>query len=167
VSEAPLFFVEGLKSGVHSASRVVALGVITGATAFACGASIDFTPWLHRGPLSSSTPSKVFLEISCVAFAAQVAGPIVLALSATLWGLRRFRRSGRVEFYEEKILTTHGFGWDTIGWNDLTGFRDDSSDLIELVLKNGKRAFVPTLDENSRVAVLAILERKGLARLEP
>jgi hypothetical protein len=102
------------------------------------------------------------------------------ALGAYL-GERLLRpRAGSVAFYEVRIViskqTREGLlhmgktveHTEQILWSELRGFRDDRSDHVVLVVERGTSSFltVPTPREEDRVAVLKLLDDRGIKRLE-
>jgi hypothetical protein len=88
-----------------------------------------------------------------------VVGGIILLRRATLDDLVAF---------EESRIVFRGPAPTALSWTEIRGYRDDSSDWIELVpcSWHPSRLLVPTRSEGDRVAVLALLDRKGLHRLE-
>ncbi len=96
-------------------------------------------------------------------------------------------RAGRVEFYDRGIvfvkqrsrvsfLRVFLTGSEpkliedaiSLEWSELQGFRDDSSEHVALVKKDGESSLltVPTLNEKDRVAVLKLLDERGVPRVE-
>jgi hypothetical protein len=97
--------------------------------------------------------------------------PILLRL-VTRWEATRY---GRVEFYDEgivflKCVTRHER--TEVEWHDLAGFRDAAPDHVRLVRreKGGRTPefvlSVPTPNDKTRTAVLQLLDRRGLSRVE-
>lgn len=103
-------------------------------------------------------------------------GSIVLATAVAL-AARHFglSRTARVLFYEDRILVLRpGEDCDrgtTIAWTDLAGYGDGSADYVRLRTTGALgglrslRLSVPTPTEEERVAVLALLDRRGVPRL--
>ena len=119
-------------------------------------------PWLR-----SHVP--VYLVILHPAFLKLVVLPtgVVFAIIAA----RHFQaRAGHVEFFEDRIELSKHEGAAVVHWSELAGYRDDSSDFIQL-LRKGERLpssqlTVPTATEEARVAVLRLLDERGIRRAE-
>ena len=83
---------------------------------------------------------------------------------------RALARCGRVEFRELGVFLTKAEEKAGVRWAEIAGFTDASSDFVQLLTT--KRTFpahlltVPTPTEKDRVAVLELLDRHGLRRLE-
>jgi len=106
----------------------------------------------------ASAGITVIGSVSLLAVVGLVGGTI-LARRGTLDDVVVFEE-GRIVFYGP----THA----DVSWGDLHGYRDGDAEWVELVLTQGAaghRLLVPTPKEADRVAVLALLDRRGLDRL--
>jgi hypothetical protein len=118
------------------------------------------TPWLVWDSMRLAVPIALL-----------VLGLVLLRLT------RRYFvcRSGTATFYEDRVAfrkRVRGqtrFTEATVAWSELGGYRDGSSDYIQLVRKGESFASpllaIPTPSEDDRVKVLALLDARGLARL--
>ncbi|MEZ0227644.1 MAG: hypothetical protein ACAI25_03410 [Planctomycetota bacterium] len=82
-------------------------------------------------------------------------------------------RAGHVVFHERWIVFLRAAETTTVGFDEIQGFRDGDADFVELVRKPGvsasiafPRLTVPTPTEKDRVAVLAVLDARGIRRLD-
>ncbi len=109
--------------------------------------------------------------------------PMPLVLVVCFFGgyvVERFLRGaqGSVAFYEARIViskqATKGLSGNLVEhteqllWSEVKGFRDDSADYVTLVATAGEASFlkVPTLTEEDRVAVLQLLDSRGIPRVD-
>jgi len=95
-------------------------------------------------------------------------GPIVAYFFARRW-LRDFatKRVGRAEVFEAGVVFYRADQMTPVPWSMLGGFDDSSADVIELQLKGSRVRFtIPTPQEDLRVRVLALLEERGIPRLD-
>jgi hypothetical protein len=95
---------------------------------------------------------------------------VALFATAVLGRKRAFSRAGRVEFKNLGIFFEKNGRRAALRWDHVAGFRDDSTEFVEIVSRTWKAHSwmftVPTLTEKDRVAVLAWLDKKGVARIE-
>ncbi len=94
----------------------------------------------------------------------------LVCVGGIFWGMiltRRGTLDDTVVFEEGRILFL-GPTRAVVSWGELGGYRDRSSDWIELVSVSEymHRLLVPTRTEVDRVAVLELLDRRGLCRLD-
>jgi hypothetical protein len=161
--EEPELVVRGRAPTPAEARRDVAF-VWTGAAIATCFgvtfASMALEKTLARVEL---TDRAVILAARC----ASVLVPTSVAILGSFWSVRRRRRWGSVAFFADRVVVERGGPATTLAWSEITSFRDDAHDVVELLTKTKKQpTFVPTLDESSRTAVLDLLARRGLARVE-
>ena len=92
--------------------------------------------------------------------------PAVLALFVMRVYSRR--RTGRIVIYSDRIEFEKGGYTTALRWFELACYRDSSSDYIQLVKKGSalesSLITIPTLVEEDRVDVLALLDRNGVPR---
>lgn len=110
---------------------------------------------------------------------------LILGALAGAYLAERFVRpsTGTVEFYADKVtFVKHrskmgGTFWfssqvvadeEDVRWADITGFRDGEAGHVDLVVAGVASSLqtIPTLNENDRVAVLKLLDEKGVRRVE-
>ena len=95
---------------------------------------------------------------------------LALVASTVLGRKRTFSRVGRVEFKNLGIFFEKNGRRAALRWEHVAGFRDDSTEFVEIVARTWKAHSwmftVPTLSERDRVAVLALLDQKGVSRKE-
>ncbi|MEZ0231101.1 MAG: hypothetical protein ACAI25_20970 [Planctomycetota bacterium] len=98
------------------------------------------------------------------------------------WLAERFVRStqGSVAFYEARIVISKKVPGGCLSsgvvvehteqvlWNEVKGFKDDAAGYVTLVATCGSASFltVPTPEEEDRVAVIALLDARGIPRIE-
>lgn len=161
MSEQPLLVVVGRSRSIARACAPTVLFL-----ALASGAIVTSAVLVGRGVLP--TPSIGVFPIVGVAVA------LALAIGVGSW-LRQ--TEGRVVFFDDRIEYGVGFvaregpRWRDFAWSEVVAFDDGSSDVVRLRLAPREpwmpRDFnVPTLSEADRVAVLALLDRKGVRREE-
>ncbi len=140
--------------GLSSVLIVFSVFLALGASAIA---SVSPFPWLREGGAA----------LVCV-------GTLVVGVGASfgLWR-RSVARSARVVLDQCVEVSRGPFHHESFEWQELAGYRDGETDYIELVRAPGARAptafprlTIPTLSEKDRVAVLELLDRRGLRRLE-
>jgi len=116
------------------------------------------TPWV-----SHSVLDQFLVPFMWVGFvgALAVGGSMLMYVDA---------RAGRVTFYADRILAERASGSRWVHWGDVVGYRDGSSDFVQLVRRQESttlgRFAVPTLNERDRTAVLTLLGERGVLRLE-
>jgi hypothetical protein len=100
-------------------------------------------------------------------------GPLVAAAVAFATDTWLRRSEGRTAFYDDRIAMDFGVrpvrgpAWFEAGWNDVRVFDDGAAEYVRLLVKTGHGELwfsVPTLREEDRVAVLALLDEKGVRR---
>lgn len=129
------------------------------------------------------SPAWALLERAWGAGVLLLVVPLTLAITAAVLALQGWERrgSGRVEVHVWGIVVRRGrraLVTGFTGWPALRGYRDDDPSSLRLVrhddphglsglLARGDRGIVlPTPDEASRTALLALLDRHGVPRLE-
>ncbi len=125
----------------------IAVGLATIASVFSLIALLDNNAW--RDPALIFTPPL-----------------LAVAGLALLWRTRR--RRGRVELYGDRIVLIREREV-TVGWSDVRAFDDSALDLVQLQGVEGwplSDLAIPTPDEGARTEVLALLDRRGLRRIE-
>ncbi len=119
-------------------------------------------PWLPKG-------APIYLFVLHPAFLKLVLLPAAV-LFAVLFTRHVHARSGHVEFFVDRIAFSKHEGAVEVHWSDLAAYRDGSSEYVQLVRKGDRIASadlaVPTPDEATRVAVLKLLDDRGIAREE-
>jgi hypothetical protein len=94
---------------------------------------------------------------------------LVVASAIVVWQFLARGRTGRVAFYPHTIDFIRQ-DLKTVFWREIVGYRDDSADYIQLLregtLGASPELAVPTRTEAERVAVLALLDSRGLKRME-
>jgi hypothetical protein len=157
----PLLVIEAPRRRLaHPVLVLVAFFVVAVATGVL--AYLGQIPWMPSG-------APVFLVVLHPAFWKLVLLPlgVVLAIVAA----RHIQaRAGQVVFFADRIELSKHEGAAVVHWSDLAGFRDGSSDFVQL-LRRGERIAsaqltVPTPTEETRVAVLRLLDERGLHRVE-
>lgn len=105
------------------------------------------------------------LLAACLAAAAFVTLTLIEARHAAL--------TRAVHFHDDRIVFsfTPGRTSESVAWTELAGYRDGDARCVRLVERDGWLRFpphllVPTRDDAERAAVLALLDRKGLRRLD-
>ncbi len=98
-------------------------------------------------------------------------GTIVLVCVVGLVGGTILARRGTLDdavVFEADRINFFGPTHAVVSWVEIEGYRDGSADWVELVSARGRghRLLVPTFHETDRVAVLELLDRRGLHRLE-
>jgi hypothetical protein len=95
---------------------------------------------------------------------------VSLFICVAAYGVLAFRkrRSGRAEFFEDRVAVSARAGAPVdIPWADLTGYCDEASDWIALMSREAPVSLsVPASTAHERAAVLAFLDRKGVRRRE-
>ena len=89
-------------------------------------------------------------------------------LACAWFAWRVYKTAATVELHDSGVEL-----WDTrrtfclrrVGWPEISGFRDGESDFVSLDAKSG-RIHVPTRSEKELVALLALLDGRGLRRIE-
>jgi hypothetical protein len=119
-------------------------------------------PWLRRG-------APAYLLVLNPAFWKLVLLPLGVVFAIVV--ARHVQaRAGRVEFFVDRIAFSKREGAVEVHWSDLACFRDGSSDFVQLVRKGERLGSstltVPTASEEARVAVLALLDARGVPREE-
>lgn len=156
--EGPIVFVRGTPLQFYGLWSIASLGLIGGIT---LGGTV-----LSAGPaalLSGHVPEgRLFLSIGVVGI---VAG--------ALCGVAALRRRGTVELSDAGVFDTErlrGLGPAMMLWSEFRGYRDSESGHVVLLRQDRLRAPggvpIPTRRERDRVAVLALLDRKGVPRVE-
>jgi hypothetical protein len=128
--------------------------------------------WLKGGLNDPFTPRELIPTTTTRALIWTVlAGPSLVLLVVVMDRIRARRRS--VAFFEhEVVFVEHGFRDVAIAWDRLAGYRDGNASFVRLVEKDRRllqgpsHLLVPTRTEAERTAVLALLDRKGLRRIE-
>jgi hypothetical protein len=144
--------------------------VVHGARSTDRAAWVVFLVIVAAGIAAGLQPIAGIQRFGCIVWL----GAFALAWAAAWFVSRRAEaRAGRVELDEERILFVRGPYWGYVPWSDVAGYRDGDADFVELVRKDGTRPVewsprlaVPTLTEKDRVAVLELLDRRGLNRIE-
>src|SRR5262249_48025830 len=100
-----------------------------------------------------------------------LAGPTFVLLVIAQDRIRARRRG--VAFFEEAVVfRERGFRDVSIAWDRLAGYRDGDAGFVRLIEKNRRllqgpsHLLVPTRRDADRTAVLALLDKKGLRRIE-
>jgi hypothetical protein len=111
---------------------------------------------LLQSPNANDMPLFGTIALACVV---GLAGGMIHARRRTL---------DAVVVFDETRVVFLGPTEATVSWAQLGGYRDDSAEWIELVStsRRGHRLLVPTRSEEDRVAVLELLDRRGLRRLD-
>lgn len=163
----PVLVVQGLGSAAQTPLGIVSLWFAVGGLTWCFGSSIlfpAFTRLVKSGTITDEQAQTLIPIVTC-------GGPLLLAFVGSLASLWRHRRSGKVEFFEDRIVVTRGGRPTTFAWQGDSGvvaYRDGSSDVVELVRSGAlsSSVFVPTPDEPARTRVLALLDARGLKRLD-
>jgi hypothetical protein len=84
------------------------------------------------------------------------------------WVFARRRTLDDSILFDERVIYFYGPEYAEVHWRHIEAYRDGSAEWIELVssARYGRRLLVPTRSEKDRVAVLELLDRRGLRRLE-
>lgn len=111
-------------------------------------------------------------------------GPLVIAVGFGLIGALAWQglsswfdaRHGRVELHGDRVVFAEGTTRKRLDlpWTAVRGYKDGSSEHVELVRVDGYVPFgevaaslgIPTPTPELRAALLALLERRGLRRLD-
>jgi hypothetical protein len=130
------------------------------ALGFAFASAVVVAGWAVRGAFASSIPQELLVLGSFVAIAvATIAGALV-----------RSSRNARVFFYADRILILWTKRVALLRYDDLAGYRDASADYVRLVRKRGlvrsADLAIPTPSERARVAVLSVLDGRGVPRID-
>lgn len=149
---------------------VLAVVLGLGGATFAVLARDRALPWLPE-PMVQAMGSRwgrrlVFAVVAAAAFAAYY---------ATVARLRR--RAGRFELHADRVVVVRPTLDDPdepstaeVAWSDLRGFRDAATDHVVLVPGDEAEVAVelalPTPTEADRVTLLALLDARGLPRLD-
>lgn len=120
-------------------------------------------PWAPLELIPSTTTRALVWTV--------IGGPIFILL---VIAQDRIRARGRVvAFFEDSVVfRERGFRDVSISWETLEGYRDGDARFIRLVEKSRRllagpsHLLVPTPTDVERTAVLALLDRKGLRRIE-
>jgi hypothetical protein len=130
------------------------------ALGFAFASAAVVAGWAVRGALASSIPPELL-----------VLGSFAAIIVATIaGGLVRSSRNARVFFYADRILILWTKRVALLRYDDLAGYRDASADYVRLVRKRGivrsADLAIPTPSERARVAVLSVLDGRGVPRID-
>lgn len=148
---------------------LVCVAVAVGLAIFMILAEKQALPWVPHA-VGQAMGSKwkrrlVFVVVAGVAFTAYY-----------LWAERLRRRAGRFELHADRVVVVRPrLDDDTepsnadVAWSELRGFRDAATDHVLLVPFDGRHPVelaLPTPTESDRVKLLALLDERGLARLD-
>jgi hypothetical protein len=163
---APLFEIRGSQS--RDALRIWSTTVVL----ITIGGTILLIMWLKGGLNDPFTPRELIPSPATRALIwTVVAGPVFVLL-VIAQDLIRARSRGVVFFEEAVVFRERGFRDVAITWDRLAGYRDGNADFVRLIEKDRRllqgpsHLFVPTPTDADRTAVLAILDKKGLRRIE-
>ncbi|MEZ0230657.1 MAG: hypothetical protein ACAI25_18695 [Planctomycetota bacterium] len=97
---------------------------------------------------------------------------VLVAVGGMLGTLRLLRTTGTATLAPHGVLWKNDFMPVLVPWSDVTGYRDDHASYITLVARStrstsgSREHHIPAIDERDRVAVLVLLDARGLRRLE-
>ena len=114
-------------------------------------------------------PSGLDKTLGGAGVTAAMLAPLVPAVAALfVMRVHSRRRTGRIVIYSDRIEFEKSGNSTVVRWFELACYRDASSDYIQLVRKGSalesSLITIPTLLEEDRVDVLALLDRNGVPR---
>jgi hypothetical protein len=130
------------------------------AVGFAFATTVVVAGWALREAFASRIPPELLFAGSFVA----------IPVGAFAGALVRSSRNARVFFYADRILILWKKRVALLRYDDLAGYRDASADYVRLVRKRGlvrsADLAIPTPSERARVAVLSVLDGRGVPRID-
>jgi hypothetical protein len=120
--------------------------------------------------LSSIVAGLLFVTntVSSTVGVSAVFTPVLVVFGGIAVLARARRRRGLVAFYKSVIVVIRE-AEHIIFWRQIRGYDDSAGDLVQLIderLLPSSDLAIPTPDEAARTAVLALLDRRGIKRLE-